>query len=91
MAGHYATEAEARNLAAYLRTRFLRFLVSLRKPTQDALKPVYGFVPDLPLDRQWTDSALYERYGLTEVEIKFVESQVAAHDDDPSPGASGDE
>lgn len=81
VAGHFATEAEARNLATYLRTRFLRFLVSLRKPTQDALKPVYGFVPDLPLDRQWTDSALYERYGLTQDEIDFVESQVAPHDD----------
>lgn len=81
VAGHFATEAEARNLAAYLRTRFLRFLVSLRKPTQDALKPVYGFVPDLPLDRQWTDSALYERYDLTPDEIAFIESQVAPHDD----------
>lgn len=81
VAGHFATEIEARNLAVYLRTRFVRFLVSLRKPTQDALKPVYGFVPDLPLDRQWTDSALYERYGLTQDEINFIESQVAPHDD----------
>lgn len=81
VAGHFETETEAVNYAKYLRTRFVRFLVSLRKPTQDALKPVYGFVPDLPLDREWTDTDLYKRYGLSAEEIAFVESQVAEHDD----------
>jgi Eco57I restriction-modification methylase len=81
VAGHFDTEAEATNYAKYLRTRFVRFLVSLRKPTQDALKPVYAFVPDLPLDREWTDAALYKRYELTADEIAFIESQVAEHDD----------
>jgi site-specific DNA-methyltransferase (adenine-specific) len=42
---------------------------------------VYAFVPDVPLDRDWTDALLYERYGLTDDEIAFIESQVAAHDD----------
>lgn len=81
VAGQFETEAEATTYAKYLRTRFVRFLVSLRKPTQDALKPVYAFVPDLPLDQEWTDAKLYERYGLTEEEIAFIESQVAEHDD----------
>jgi site-specific DNA-methyltransferase (adenine-specific) len=81
VAGHFKSEAEAINYAAYLRTRFVRFLVSLRKSTQDALRAVYAFVPDLPLDRAWTDAALYERYGLSAAEIAFIESQVAAHDD----------
>jgi site-specific DNA-methyltransferase (adenine-specific) len=81
VAGHFATEAEAANYAKYLRTRFVRFLVSLRKSTQDALKPVYAFVPDLPVDQVWTDAKLYERYGLTSDEIAFIESQVAEHDD----------
>jgi site-specific DNA-methyltransferase (adenine-specific) len=81
VAGHFDTEAEATNYAKYLRTRFVRFLVSLRKSTQDALKPVYAFVPDLPLDQEWTDAKLYKRYGLTGDEIAFIESQVAEHDD----------
>lgn len=81
VAGHFDTEAEAANYALYLRTRFVRFLVSLRKSTQDAARGVYAFVPDLPLDRGWTDAALYERYGLTADEIAFIESQVAEHDD----------
>lgn len=81
VAGHFESEDEARSLASYLRTRFARFLVSLRKPTQDAARGVYGFVPRLPLDRIWTDADLYERYALSEAEIAFLESQVAAHDD----------
>ena len=80
VAGHFDTEAEARRYARYLRTRFVRFLVSLRKPTQDAARGVYGFVPELSFDQEWTDAKLYERYGLTDAEIAFIECQVAEHD-----------
>jgi site-specific DNA-methyltransferase (adenine-specific) len=80
VAGLFDTEAEATNYALYLRTRFVRFLVSLRKSTQDAPKHVYAFVPDLPLNQKWTDAKLYKRYGLTKGEIGFIESQVAEHD-----------
>jgi hypothetical protein len=81
VAGHFDTEVEATNYAKYLGTRFVRFLVSLRKSTQDALKPVYAFVPDLPLNQEWTDAKLFERYGLTQDEVAFIESQIAEHDD----------
>lgn len=82
VAGRFATEDEAIRYAQYLRTRFVRFLVSLRKSTQHATRDVYAFVPDVPLDRDWDDLLLYERYALTAEEIRFIESQVAAHDDD---------
>lgn len=80
VAGLFDTEAEATNYAGYLRTRFARFLVSLRKFTQDAPKNVYAFIPDLPLNKEWTDAKLYKRYGLTKDEVAFIESQVAEHD-----------
>ena len=80
VAGLFDTEAEAKNYASYLRTRFARFLVSLRKSTQDAPKHVYAFIPDLPLNQAWTDAKLYKRYGLTKEEIAFIESVVAEHD-----------
>ena len=82
VAGHFTTEAEAENYAKYLRTRFVRFLVSLRKATQHATRDVYAFVPDLPLDEEWTDAKLYKRYGLSKEEIAFVETQVAEHNDE---------
>ncbi len=77
VAGRFAGQAEAEHLAAYLRTRFVRFLVSLRKGTQDAARGVYAFVPDLPLDREWTDGELYARYGITDDEQAFIENTVA--------------
>ncbi len=76
VAGRFADEKSAQRYAAYLRTRFVRFLVSLRKSTQHANRGVYAFVPDVPLNRKWTDAALYKRYGLTKDEIAFIESVV---------------
>lgn len=80
VAGRFPTEEEAKRYSLYLRTRFARFLVSLRKSTQHATRDVYAFVPDVPLDRDWTDALLYERYELTADEITFIESQVAEHE-----------
>lgn len=50
------------------------------KRTQHATRDVYAFVPDLPPTQAWMDDKLYRRYGLTEAEIAFIESQVAEHD-----------
>lgn len=94
VAGHFGTEKEAHNYALYLRTRFVRFLVSLRKSTQHATRDVYSFVPDLPLNEEWTDAKLYARYGFTVDEVKFIESQIAEHYDsvaDEIPSAPDDE
>ncbi|MBA4782045.1 MAG: Eco57I restriction-modification methylase domain-containing protein [Rhizobiales bacterium] len=79
VAGHFDSEAAAKNYASFLRTRFVRFLVSLRKATQHATRDVYAFVPDLPVDQEWTDKKLFKRYDLTKDEISLIESQVAAH------------
>jgi site-specific DNA-methyltransferase (adenine-specific) len=65
--------------------------VSLRKATQHATKDVYTFVPDVPLDREWTDEKLYKRYDLTKDEIAFIESIVRpmpADRDEANPGSS---
>ena len=76
VAGRFDSKTQAERYAAYLRTRFVRFLVSLRKATQHAGRGVYAFVPDIPLNRKWTDENLYERYGLNREEIAFIESMV---------------
>jgi site-specific DNA-methyltransferase (adenine-specific) len=78
------------NYAKYLRTRFVRFLVSLRKSTQHATRDVYAFIPDLPLDQEnGPTPKLYKRYGLTKDEIAFIESQVAEHDEQPLAAITG--
>lgn len=71
-----ASEEEAKSLQSYLSTKFFRFLVSLRKITQHALRSTYTWVPQQSWDREWTDEALYKKYGLTEDEIEYVESVI---------------
>lgn len=84
MVGAYKSETEANNLARYLRTKFLRLLVGLRKNTQDITKDRFLFVPLLPMTKEWSDKKLYAHFGLTEDEIAFIESMVR-------PMESGDE
>lgn len=76
VAGPLATEAEAQSMAAYLRTRFARFLVSLRKISQDTPRGVYTYLPQQEWDRAWTDAELYEKYGVSEEERAFIESLI---------------
>jgi site-specific DNA-methyltransferase (adenine-specific) len=74
--GAYDSQEEAINLAIYLRTRFLRLLVGLRKNTQHITKDRFAFVPQLPMTKNWTDANLYRHFGLNEEEIAFIESMV---------------
>ncbi len=78
---------EARSLQSYYTTRFFRFLVSLRKITQDATHSTYRWVPLQPWDRTWTDAELYEKYGITEEEQAYIESIIRPMD---TPAAADD-
>jgi site-specific DNA-methyltransferase (adenine-specific) len=74
---HPTDSAEvAENVAAYLRTKFARFLVLMMKPTQDVLKRAYSLLPQQDFNMRWDDSALYEKYGISDVEIAFINSLV---------------
>lgn len=85
------SEVEARHLAAYMRTRFVRFLVSLRKITQNITRDSYKFVPLLPMNRAWTDADLYKRYGITAEQVAFIESLIAERPSDESTAIARDE
>jgi site-specific DNA-methyltransferase (adenine-specific) len=66
----------AESLQSYYTTRFFRFLVSLRKITQDATHSTYVWVPMQSWDRTWSDEALFTKYGITQEEQAFIGSQV---------------
>jgi site-specific DNA-methyltransferase (adenine-specific) len=72
----FLSEREAISFASYYRTRFFRFLVSLRKITQDALRSTYTWVPQQTWDTTWSDELLYAKYRITEAEISFINSIV---------------
>lgn len=74
--GPFDTKGQAESFASYTATRFFRFLVSLRKISQHALRSTYTWVPMQSWDRQWTDAALYKKYGVTAEEQAYVEAMV---------------
>lgn len=76
VAGRFGTKAEATHFSGYLRTKFVRFLVSLRTNTQDLYSERFAFVPGLPMTREWTDAMLYKKYGLTKDEIAFIDGMI---------------
>lgn len=80
VANRFGTQEEAERFATYLRTKFVRFLVSLRTNTQHLYSERFAFVPDLPMDRVWTDGELYAKYGLTDVEAAFIDRSMRAMD-----------
>lgn len=71
-----ANESEATSAQSYLRTRLVRFLISLRKISQHATRSTYTWVPQQAWDRHWTDTDLYTKYGITEEEQGFIESMI---------------
>lgn len=74
------TQSEAESILSYYCTKFFRFLVSIRKITQDALRGTYSWVPQQSWDRLWTDAELYQKYNLTEEEISYIESMIRPMD-----------
>ncbi|MCK9537614.1 Eco57I restriction-modification methylase domain-containing protein [Dokdonella sp.] len=72
----FQSERAAQSFASYYRTRLFRFLVSLRKITQDALRSTYTWVPQQTWNRVWTDDLLYKKYGITKAEIGYIESMI---------------
>lgn len=82
----FRTNTEAENFAKYLRTKFLRVLVSASKVSQHAMNKVYRFVPIQDFtensDIDWSrsideiDSQLYAKYHLTEEETAFIEKMI---------------
>jgi site-specific DNA-methyltransferase (adenine-specific) len=70
------SEEDAISVESYLRTRFFRFLVSLRKITQDATRSTYVWVPTQDWSHTWTDAELYSKYDLGSEEIEFIESMI---------------
>lgn len=82
----FDTREEAEHLFLYLKTRFVRFLISQLASTQHLSKEKFACVPILNFantcDIDWNksvaeiDQQLYAKYGLDESEISFIESKI---------------
>ncbi len=83
---HNLSKEQCLNVISYIKTRFFRYMVSIKKKTQHAFASVYEFVPMQDFtsssDIDWSksvaeiDQQLYAKYGLDESEIAFIESKI---------------
>lgn len=73
---HVGSLKAAKSLQSYYTTRFFRFLVSVRKITQDATHSTYVWVPMQTWNRTWTDEDLFAKYAITKKEQAYITSQV---------------
>lgn len=73
---HNFSKQECENIITYIKTRFFRYLVSIKKKTQNGPRGVYQFVPLQDFSKPWTDEELYKKYGLSQEEIDFIESTI---------------
>ena len=81
----FNSEREAKNAIKYMATKFLRFMVGIRK-LKNMTRDTYQFVPLQDFtensDIDWSksipeiDAQLYQKYGLTKDEIDFIESMI---------------
>lgn len=85
-AGRFQTLDEAKHLALYMKTKFFRALLGVKKVTQHCPPPVWEMIPLQDFtpnsDIDWSQSVadidrqLYAKYGLDEKEIEFIETHV---------------
>lgn len=84
--GAFEREEEANCLLKYIKTKFLRTMLSVLKVDQHNEKDTWGKVPlqdfTSSSDIDWSvsipeiDKQLYKKYGLSEDEIEFIETNV---------------
>ncbi|MDO4698476.1 MAG: Eco57I restriction-modification methylase domain-containing protein [Pasteurellaceae bacterium] len=73
---HNFSKEECLNMISYIKTKFFRYLVSIKKKTQNGPRGVYEFVPIQDFSKPWTDEELYQKYNLSQEEIEFIEKMV---------------
>lgn len=74
--GIWETEQEATNFSRYMKTKFFRFLVHLRKNTQDVTQTRFKFVPMLDMKTEWTDQKLFKKFNIDGDEQQFISSLI---------------
>ena len=84
--GFFQTLNEAENCTKYIKTKLFRALLGVLKTTRDNPAPVFAYIPIQDFtsnsDIDWNqsiadiDKQLYQKYGLSDGEINFIETNV---------------
>jgi len=78
--GPFENEFFTKNVFSYMQTKFFHLLLSLKKVSQGLSNKVFSFIPIQDFSEPWTDEKLYNKYGLTEDEIAYIEEMIRPMD-----------
>lgn len=86
--GPFSNETEANNCLKYIKTKFVRVLLAVKKATQHNPRSVWQYIPiqnfALNSDIDWSksiskiDEQLFKKYNLSDSEINFIKTKVEA-------------
>ena len=84
--GDFSSMVEAENLALYIKTKFLRYMVGILKSSHNLYQVVYRFVPMQDFtnnsDIDWSksideiDEQLFDKYELSEEEREHIKNSI---------------
>lgn len=67
---------DVENAAEYIKTKLCRFLILQTLSSMHIKQSNFSFVPMLDFSKTTSDEKLYDKYGLSESEIKYIESKI---------------
>lgn len=73
---YFENEFECNNFLNYLKTNFVRFMLSIYKNNQNLHRGELEIIPFLDFTQEWSDEKLYKEFNLTDAEIKFIEKHI---------------
>ncbi len=74
--GSFDTREESLNCAAFVQTKFVRFLVLQTLSSMHITKVNFQFVPLLSFNKKWNNEELTSMFELTSEEIDYIDSQI---------------
>ena len=74
----FENEFQLVNCIAYMKTRFFRLMVGIKKVSQDFKPDSFEYAPLVDFNKSWTDEELFELFGFSESEIEYTKKYVSA-------------
>ena len=71
----FKTKKEAEKFLYFVRTNFVRFLIGIRKPTQDLSKNNFSFVPKLNFSIS-SEKEIFDYFRITESEKEYIKNKL---------------
>ena len=72
----YKTKKEVENMLQFFQTKFARFMLGLRKNTQDIPRDKWGWVPIMDSKKTWDDVALYTFFSISKKEQEYIDKKI---------------